>query len=595
MYPDEVFYSNQDKDWTKPDKAMRLYDEPYALAARIANDGLWEWDLNTNRLYVSTRWFEMLGYEEYEIEINPDEWFRRVHPDDIGSLQAKISAHCKHEIPYFEHEYRIRVKDESYRWMLCRGMAAYDEAGNAYRIAGAQTDITERKWAEAQQHHSGTQDELTGLSSRTMFIYSLEHAFASMHPHPHPHPSVEQDDRVLAVLVLDLDRFKVINSSLGHVTGDRLLIAIARMLEATVPPNSVIARFGEDEFTILMQGHITADTVFEVANDIQERLKQPFFINGREIFASVSIGIALYTPQYTTSYDLLRDADTAMYHAKENGGGNSALFHQSMHHELMARLQLEADLRQAIERQEFCVYYMPIVSLSTGMIYGFEALVRWQHPELGLLEPMAFISLAEECGLINFIDRWVLFQACQQLKIWNQQFPHIKPLTMGVNFSSKQFSHPDLVAYVYSTIQKTGVDAENVRLEITESVAMENVERSIDVLCNLRALNIHLEVDDFGTGFSSLSYLHRLPTTTLKIDRSFVSRMGEDEDGEQIVRTIIVLAQNLRMSVTAEGVETPEHLALLRGLNCTYGQGYLFSKPVDSETATALLQANPNW
>ncbi len=567
------------------EEALRESEERYALAARGTNDGLWDWDLPTNQVYFSPRWKSMIGYEEHQISNSPDEWFSRVHPEDIDGLKAQIAAHLDGQTAQYENEHRMLHRDGTLRWMLCRGLVVRDAHGKASRMAGSQTDITQGKVADA----------LTGLPNRTLFVDRLAR-------------SVERAKRrkgsLFAVLFLDLDRFKVVNDSLGHMIGDQLLIAIARRLEsclragdtvARLGSDRLLARLGGDEFTILLDDIRDVSEATRVADRIQKELMFPFNLGGHDVFTTASIGIALSATGYERPEDLLRDADTAMYRAKALGKARCEIFDTVMHARAVARLQLETDLRRAVERQELQNHYQPIVSLQTGTIAGFEALVRWKNPRRGLILPSEFIPVAEETGLILSIGPWVLLEACCQLSRWQMQRPDSPQLTVSVNLSGKQFMQPDLVEQTAQILRKANLDPRSVKLEITESVIMENTESVTAMLMQLRALNIQLGIDDFGTGYSSLSYLHRFPIDTLKIDRSFVSRMGVERENAAIVRTIVSLAHNLGMNVIAEGVETKEQLAQLRALGCEYAQGDFFSKPLDGEAATALISAEPLW
>ncbi|CAN5762204.1 hypothetical protein BH18ACI4_BH18ACI4_20770 [soil metagenome] len=401
-----------------------------------------------------------------------------------------------------------------------------------------------------------------------------------------------RDEQLFALLFLDLDRFKNINDSLGHIAGDQLLKATARCLEDCMRPMDTVARLGGDEFAILLDGLENQNQAILIAERIQQALTPAFNLNGHEVFVTASIGITLSAGGYHDPEDVLRDADTAMYRAKEGGKARSELFDASMHSHAVARLQLENDLRRAIERKEFEVYYQPIISLADDEISGFEALVRWNHPDRGLVLPSEFIPTAEETGLIVDIGRQVLHESCRQLREWQSTICQ-KPLTMSVNLSGKQFAQPDLVAQVKETLDETGLDAKYLKLEITESVVMENAEVATAMLKQLCALGVHLSIDDFGTGYSSLSYLHRFPVKALKIDRSFIGRMGPDGENSEIVRTINTLANNLGMGVVAEGVETADQLAQLKAIRCTLGQGYLFSRPLDAIAAYAFIQDHP--
>ncbi|MBV9868758.1 MAG: EAL domain-containing protein [Abitibacteriaceae bacterium] len=455
-----------------------------------------------------------------------------------------------------------------------------------YLFSAFISDITERKKSEEQLQQSALFDALTGLPNRTLFMDRL----GLMVKRAKRHPEVG-----FAVLFIDLDNFKVVNDSMGHTVGDQLLIAVARRLEPCLRPGDTVARLGGDEFTILLEdsGDLTAAT--HVAERIQNTLAAPFTLNDRPLFISASIGIAggelhLTDQDVPTDYleALLRDADTAMYRAKAQGRASYAVFDNAMHEQAVARLHLEADLRQALEREEFEAHYQPIMQLDNNRVIGFEALVRWQHPERGLISPAVFIPVAEETGLIMQVDRWVLRAACQRLAAWQQEFPAEPPLTVSVNLSGRHFGHPDLIKDIKRVLQETQLNPATLKLEITESAIIDNPQSAASVLQQLQALGVQLSIDDFGTGYSSLSYLHRLPFNTLKIDRSFVREMSNSDAGE-IVRTIIALAHNLNLDVVAEGIETPEQVAQLKILDCEYGQGFLFSKPLNIQAAQSLL------
>jgi diguanylate cyclase (GGDEF)-like protein/PAS domain S-box-containing protein len=566
-------------------EALRESEERYALAARGANDGLWDWNLKSNEIYFSPRWKSMLGYEEEEIGSSPEEWFQRVHPEDLQRVREAMTAHLEGGTSHCETEHRMLHQNGTYHWMLTRGLAVRDANGKATRLAGSQTDITQGKVADA----------LTGLPNRLLFVDRLERSVKN---------AKRSKDYLFAVFFLDLDRFKVINDSLGHVVGDQLLVATARRLESCLRSTDAVSRLGEshtvarlggDEFTILLDDikHISDAT--RVAERVQKELALPFNLNGQEVFTTVSIGIAVSATGYDRPQDLLRDADTAMYRAKALGKARYELFDTAMRDVAMASLQLETDLRRAIERQEFRNFYQPIVSLETGRIAGFEALVRWQHPERGLVSPAGFILVAEESGMIVSIGHWVLREACRQMKAWQAKFPITTSWMISVNLSTKQFKQPDLVEQIEHVLRDTGLEGSSLKLEITESLIMDNVDSATAMLSQLKALGIQLSMDDFGTGYSSLSYLHQFPMHTLKVDRSFVSRMGQHGQSTDIARTIVMLAHQLGLDVVAEGVETAEQLAQLQSLGCEYAQGYFFSAPVDSVKAEGLIEVERRW
>lgn len=567
--------------------ALRESEERYALAARGANDGLWDWNLKTGEIYFSPRWKEMIGCDEGAIGCRPEEWFSRVHADDRPRFQAALAEHRRGRTPQLECEHRILCQDGAYRWMLTRGLAVWNAAGEATRMAGSQTDITAAKVA----------DPLTGLPNRLLFMDRLEQVIEQANRRP---------DQVFAVLFLDVDRFKNVNDSLGHFIGDLLLQGIAERLRtglrsadtvARLREDCSVARLGGDEFAVLLREIRQAGDAVAVAERIAAELRAPFLLNGHEVFATVSIGIAVSTIGYQHPEDLLRDADTAMYCAKEAGRARFEIFDLDMRRRAVTRLQVETDLRRAIERDELRLHYQAIVDLRTGHIAGFEGLVRWQHPLRGLLQPGEFIAVAEETGLIVPLGHWILEQACRDAARWFRMDPAApvlsrRPsLTMHLNFSGVQLMQPDVIEEIERIVRQSWPDTRAFRLsfEITESTMMRNSKTISVLLARLRDLNIGLDIDDFGTGYSSLSQLQHLPVQTLKIDRSFVARIGQDEESLEIIRTIVALAHNLGMDVIAEGVETAPQLARLKALHCEYAQGYYFARPADQETAWALV------
>ncbi|MFN6518948.1 MAG: putative bifunctional diguanylate cyclase/phosphodiesterase [Nostoc sp. CreGUA01] len=502
--------------------------------------------------------------------------------------------------------YDEKGKQIGWRWLLCditeRKQAqemlhqAYDEleirvAERTAELVKANqkllTEITERKRAESQLLHLAFHDALTGLPNRAAFINRLKHAI---------NYSKRHSDYLFAVLFIDLDRFKVINDSLGHHQGDQFLLAIASRLEVCVRSIDTAARLGGDEFTILLEGIQDVSDAIKVAERVEHELKLPFELDGQEIFTTASIGIALSsTVNYEQAEDVLRDADTAMYRAKMLGRARYELFNSNMYANALAKLQLETDLRRAIERLELQVYYQPIVSLGSGSILGFEALLRWEHPERGLLSPADFIPLAEETGLIFSIGKWVLYEACAQMQTWRASHPSKLLKKISVNLSVKQFFQPDLIEQIREILQSTSLNADTLVLDITESVIVENGDRLSTTLSEIRNLGIHLSIDDFGTGYSSLGRLYNFPISLLKIDRSFISSINTNSKNLEIIEILVTLAHKLGVDVLAEGIETQEQLTLLRKLNCEYGQGHFFSVPLNSSAAEALIKANPQW
>jgi diguanylate cyclase (GGDEF)-like protein/PAS domain S-box-containing protein len=564
----------------RAEAALRESEERYALAAQGANDGVWDWDLRTGAVYYSPRWKAILGCEEAEIGSSPDEWLSRVHPDDRPRLDADLAAHREGRTAHFQNEHRVRHKRGGHRWVLVRGLAVRDAAGEAYRMAGSLTDITERRLAEERLLRDALRDALTGLPNRALFMDRVGRALERARRHPRHR---------FAVLFLDLDRFKVVNDGLGHAAGDELLVAIARTLETCLRPGDTVARLGGDEFTILLEDIKGVANATRVADRIQEALASAIALGGQEVFTSASIGIAVSARNYGRAEELLRDADTAMYRAKAQGRARYEVFDVAMHAEAVAQLRLETELRRAIERHEFRVHYQPILDLDGDQVAGFEALVRWQHPTRGLLTPAEFLSVAEDTGLIVPIGRSVLWQACRQMRAWQRHNRGAADWMIAVNLCSRQFIQPGLVEEIRAVLRDTRLDPRSLVLEITEGVLMDNADAVTAVLEQLRVLGIRLSLDDFGTGYSSLSALHRFPIDFLKIDRSFVRRIGATGDNGEVVRTIVTLAHNLAKDVIAEGVETPEQLAELRGLACDYVQGFYFGRTVDAAAAEALI------
>jgi diguanylate cyclase (GGDEF)-like protein/PAS domain S-box-containing protein len=520
----------------------------------------------------------VLGYDEQEFI---GQHFSRIFtPEDIATGEPEIELHtAEAEGQAAQERWHVR-KDGTRFWATGAVTPLLDEMRRLDGFAIVMHDNTERRMAEERSAHDAAHDNLTGLPNRAFFIDHLKRAIARSKRHP---------DYRFAVLFLDLDRFKNINDSLGHVIADQLLVEIGRTLEAALRPEDMVARFGGDEFVILLDDIKEFRDATRVANRIHVELASPFNLGGNEVFTTTSIGIALSAHGYDKPEDCLRDADTAMYRAKALGKARHEIFDRSMHDRAVTLLDLETDLRRAIERKEFLVHYQPIVALETSTISGFEALLRWQHPARGLVFPTEFISVAEETGLIVPIGQWILDEACRQTRTWQEQMGADKPLAVSVNLSSKQFLQADLVEQINQKLLKTGLDPRSLKLEITESVVMENADQATARIAQLRDLGVDLYMDDFGTGYSSLSYLHRFPVDTLKIDRSFISWMGARDEDSEIVRTIVELAHNLHMEVIAEGVETEEQVSYLKALQCEYGQGYYFSRPLDAESAQRLI------
>ncbi len=516
-------------------------------------------------------------------EVVGKDWFDTFVPLEERAERRRADEEDGHRKAQAESE--ITTREGERRLISWNVIALRDEQGVASGSASIGVDITDSRRTAEKLLHDAFHDSLTGLPNRALFMERLSHRLALQK---------RRQGAVFSVLFLDVDRFKVVNDSLGHVRGDELLVAIGRRLSECLRPGDTVARLGGDEFTILLEDVASQADAVRIADRIQDELRAPFLLGGQEVFSGVSIGIAHGTAQYEGPEDILRDADTALYRAKAQGRARSIEFDASMHDRAVALLLLETDLRRALDRRELRLHYQPVISLKTGRISGAEALVRWLHPERGLVMPGEFIPLAEETGLIVPIGAWVLVEACRQARQWQDRLD-MPTLEMGVNLSSKQFMQPDLVAQVAGVLRETGLSPKCLRLEVTESLLMENGARVADSMSELRAMGIRIDLDDFGTGYSSLSYLHQFPIDTLKIDRSFVARMGTTEDGTEIVNTIMSLAASLDLEVVAEGVETAEQLAALRLLHCPYAQGYHLSRPIESASFEALLAGGRTW
>ncbi len=568
----------------RAEMALRESEERYAVAIRGINDGLWDWNLKTDEVYFSPRWSSMLGFDEGEIGNALDEWFGRVHPQDLPQLQTAIGFHIDGKTPHFECEYRIQHSNKEYRWVLSRGLAVRDKEGKAYRMAGSQTDVTDRKRTEERLSYDALHDALTGLPNRVLFMDRLSQRLEYTKRHP---------GNLFAVMFVDLDRFKVINDSLGHLVGDKFLVSVARQLQACLRPEDTISRLGGDEFAVLLNEVNEVSNTVRVAERIQTQLKSAAMLKTVNRSSTASIGIAMYNGNYAEAQEMLRDADSAMYRAKVQGGNRYQIFDTTMYENALSILQLETDLKLAVEKQEWQVYYQPIVSLENGEISGVEALLRWNHPQRGMVLPNDFIPIAEETGLILQIGEYVLHQACAQAKIWRDN--GYSKLWISVNISGRQFQDKTLVKMVKRVLNETGLPSDGLRLEVTESVAMRDLDYSISVLNDLNKLGVNISLDDFGKGYSSLSYLKQFPLKVLKIDRSFIQDNDTNKSGEAITSAIIFMGQTLNMEVIAEGVETEEQLNFLKSQFCDEVQGFLFSRPMPADELTKLLNSRKTF
>jgi PAS domain S-box-containing protein len=593
----DIYTLYQQRQLQRIRRELNQRNQLFEVITENAADMIAVIDCVGNRLYNSPAYQKVLGYSPEELKLTSS--VEQIHPEDQRRV-VEAAATARLTGRGERLEYRMRHKDGTWRILESVATAIPNEEGQTERLVIVNRDITERKQAEEALAHNALHDNLTNLPNRTLFLDRVRRALALSQKH---------QTYKFAVLFIDLDEFKVFNDSLGHAAGDALLIQIAHRLTVSIRGADTIsrpglmkrssaeaseeslARLGGDEFTILLEDIRDCGDAVRVAERIQERLCIPFVVEGQEAVTTASIGIAFCATSYTNSEDLVRDSEIAMYRAKREGKARCQVFDNAMHTFAVKRLRLETDLRRALELGEFRVHYQPIVSLQSGRIAGFEALSRWQRPE-GLLSPAHFIQIADETGIILPMNRLLLREACLQLRAWQAQFSCDPPLTISVNITPKEFAQPDLAAQIGTILGEVGIDPSSVNVEITETIAMADPQRSSLVLSELKALGVHLSIDDFGTGYSSLSRLQEFPVDTLKIDRTFISKMDTDRETSEIVRIITMLAHNLGLKVVAEGAETADQVSLLKQLKCELGQGYFFARPGDHNAAQALLMSS---
>ena len=549
------------------DKEAEARDR-YSLVARATLDGVWDWNARTGDVFYSPRWQYILGLNEESYHATTSHWFNRIHPEDLATVREEIKKHLAGETPRFRSEHRMRHQDGSWRWVIVRGLAQYSSTGSATRMAGSLMDITEDK----------TSDPLTGLPNRTL----LQERLAQLIQRSEATKSWQ-----FAVLFMDVDRFKSINDRFGHLAGDTVLKVIGKRLESEVlkarlSMESVVSRFAGDEFVVVLDGIENEEQALAVAERFQHALGVPMIWQNEQLFAGASIGVAMATPAFRTPESFLYSADLAMYQAKSVGRGSSILFKPAMHEQTKERLELEAELRQAVELGQMRVLYQPQINLQTGRLVGCEALVRWQHPRRGLLAPAHFIQLAEEIGAISKIDLWVMQTACHQLSEW-RKLPQCAELTMSVNISAQHFLEQGLNQIVEQTIARFKLPSAALCLELTESILIKDFTSGNRLMQQLRAIGVGLHMDDFGSGYSSFKQLYELPFDTLKIDRSLLAKIESDHQSANIVQGILRLAQSMRLKVVAEGIENPRQANILEEMGCDQGQGYHFDRPVAPE------------
>ncbi len=554
-------------------------EERYALAVSAASDGLWDWDLICDRIYLSPRWHAIIGQPEGPGEESPSAWFDLVHHSDVAALRAAIDAHLRGRAPNLLNEHRMRHVDGTWRWVLARGLAIRDADGAASRMAGSMSDITDRRTAERRRRHDALHDSLTGLPNRALFVDRVDQVLAR---------ATRYLTLGCVVLFLDIDRFELVNDSLGRAVGDRLLVAVARRLARVLRPGDTVSRIGGDVFTILLDGLVAEDGAAIVAERLQRSLGDAFTVDGHELFVTASIGIALSAPEMTAA-ELLRNADIAMYDAKRRGRARCVVFDESMHRRIVDRLACQNDVRHAVEQRLLPVHFQPIVYLDTGGVRGLEALARWPTGPTAIA-PLDFIPIAEETGLIGALGLHVLQTALAALAGWRRAGVVDHGVCVSVNVSGRQLDDPQLPAKVQAALAAAGLPASALRLEITESVLMREPERMAAILSEICATGVGLHLDDFGTGYASLTALHHFPFDALKIDRSFVASMNGGPGGSDvIVRSTVALAHSLGLRVIAEGIEREDQLRRLQDLGVECGQGFLFSPPLDVPGTQELL------
>ena len=573
-------------------QALAARDCRSALVQEVTDDGLWEWERDSNQIFYSWRWKSMVGCQGQEIQTSPVEWFVRVHPQDIEQLKAGLASCWQGEIPEFATEYSLLHQNGRYYRMRCKCVPVLDSVGRVECLIGSQTDITKYKQIESQLNYQSDRDELTDLLNRQAFLNKLTNL-----------SELDANSNYqFGILCLDIDRFQHINHNFGHSVGDRLLVEIVARLQLCLCIQDSIARLDGDEFAILLCGFEDLDYPTKIASKIQQEFATPLKIDEYSILVSVSIGVAhnysksklsaqtnLHRENTYNLIDFLQNAQVAMHQAKTEGKACSKIFEPAIHLALISKFKAQDELREALEKEQFEVYYQSIVDLKADRVVGFEALIRWQHPWEGTIVPGNFIPLAEKTGLIVPIGWWVLRSACEQMAAWHQEYSGLELPFISVNITGQQLSQPYTVDIVADIITETGLDPLCLKLEITESEIIANIDVVLATAKKLRSLGVQLSMDDFGTGYSSLSHLRCLPVNTLKIDRSFIEGLEKDRHQLELVKAILRLAEVFNLDVIAEGIEREEQSARLLDLECKYGQGYLYSQPVPAAIAVTLL------
>ncbi len=550
----------------RAEQALRDSEGRYALAVRGANDGIWDWSLADDRLYLSARWKQMLGYAEDELGQSPEEWFSRVHPEDLVRMREKLAAHAEGATPHFEDEHRIRHRNGRYLWVLTRGFALRGPDGRASRMAGAQTDVTDRR----------AHDPLTGLPNRVLTTERLDQALARYQ---------RRHEDGFAVLFVDLDNFKAVNDTLGHAAGDALLMEVARRLEGCLRPGDVVGRLAGDEFGVLLEHAQDVDEAIQVAERLQHELRQPLSWDGYPLRLSASIGIALSSTGYETAEQILREADAAMYRAKAKGRGRFEIFDAAMRERLRSRQRLVDGLRNALRDEELRLCYQPVVALDDARLLGLEALLRWEHPEGRLLSPPEVLALAEQTGQLPRIESWTLREACRQARRWRDLAG--APLPVAVNVSVRQFRRPEFAAEVLAIVEEEGLAACDLWLDVTAPCLAENPV-AVGLVESFRHAGVRIFLDDFGGGEAPLAPLARCTLDAVKLDPVLVHEL-QAADEPPLLTAALAVARSLGLPVLAEGVETAAQRDLLLQLGCTLGQGAYFAGPLSADDAVAMV------
>ncbi|MDA1312248.1 MAG: EAL domain-containing protein [Acidobacteria bacterium] len=564
-------------------RAAATSSDQFSLAVRAAQDGLWDWDLLADRIHFSPRWRALIGFDDTGLSAHPREWLQRIHPEDQERFRSALHDHLEGRSTHFEAEHRLLHRDGTYRLMLGRGVAIRNQAGCATRVAGSQTDVTEQRQVEKSLLHASMHDTLTGLPNRKLFMERL--VFTG-------DLAARQAGYRFALLFLDVDRFKVINDSLGPIVGDELLIELSRRLLTCARPGDTVARLGGDEFAVLLDDIRRESDATEIAARIRAEMAAPFELRGQQVFTGVSMGITFNSQAHQPAEDLLRNADVAMSHAKgQDSQTGYELFDQNMHVRAVERLRVETELRHALDRDEFLVYYQPVMQMPSGRITGCEALVRWAHPERGLVLPNEFIPIAEETGLIVPLSEWLLDKVCREMASFNDA--GLPPLQVSVNVSPRQFFRHDVLEVVTRALDKSGLSPSRLQLEITESALVANADQTIRPLVELFAKGVQIALDDFGTGYSSLVYLRQFPISVLKISDSFTRHITSNPGDAAIAAGLIALGHSLDLRVIVEGVETRDQFDFLTSKGCDGVQGHYVSPPLAIEDFRTLLR-QPN-